>query len=75
MPMFMTNKVLAVVLSVPISDIFSVVVTVACFVPGFCQKMNNYVKAMLLNISKSISPEICEKNNLKDHGSFDKIST
>ncbi len=33
LPMFMTNKVLAVVLSVPISDILSVVVTVACFVP------------------------------------------
>ena len=58
LPMFMTNKVLAVVLSVPISDILSVVVTVACFVPGFCQKMNNYVNATLLNISKSTSPDL-----------------
>ncbi|MBR6983100.1 MAG: hypothetical protein IKH75_06140 [Ruminococcus sp.] len=41
LPMFMTNKVLAVVLSAPVSDILSVVVTVACFLPGFYRKMKN----------------------------------
>ncbi|MCR5168218.1 MAG: MATE family efflux transporter, partial [Oscillospiraceae bacterium] len=44
LPMFMTNKVLAVVLSAPVSDVLSVVVTVACFVPVFYRKMNNYVR-------------------------------
>ena len=41
LPMFMKNKVLAVVLSAPISDVLSVMVTVACFVPGFYRKMKN----------------------------------
>lgn len=41
LPMFMTNKTLAVVLSAPISDFLSVVVTLACFVPGFYRKMKN----------------------------------
>jgi len=39
LPMLMKNKVLAVVLSAPISDVMSVVVTMAFFVPGFYNKM------------------------------------
>ena len=41
LPVFMTNKTLAVVLSAPISDVLSVVVTVACFVPVFYRKMKS----------------------------------
>ncbi|MCR5143037.1 MAG: MATE family efflux transporter, partial [Ruminococcus sp.] len=41
LPMFMTNKTLAVVLSAPVSDVLSVVVTVVCFVPVFYWKMKN----------------------------------
>lgn len=40
MPMIMKNKVLAVVLSAPISDVLSVALTLLCFVPGFYKKMN-----------------------------------
>ena len=39
MPMFMTNKTFAVVLSALISDVLSVVLTVACFVPGFYRRI------------------------------------
>ncbi len=39
LPMIMKNKVLAVVLSAPISDVLSVVVTLIFFVPGFYNKM------------------------------------
>ena len=39
LPMIMENKVLAVVLSAPISDVLSVIVTLLCFVPIFCNKM------------------------------------
>ena len=39
--MFMKKKVLAVVLSAPISDVLSVVVTVTCILPGFYRKMKN----------------------------------
>lgn len=41
LPMVMKNKVLAVVLSAPVSDVLSVVVTLLVFVPGFCHKMKN----------------------------------
>ena len=41
LPMLMKNKVLAVVLSAPVSDVLSVVVTLLVFVPGFCHKMKN----------------------------------
>ena len=37
----MRNKVLAVVLSAPISDVLSVVVTMVFFVPDFYNKINN----------------------------------
>lgn len=40
LPLFMENKVLAVVLSAPVSDILSVIVTLVFFVPGFYKKMN-----------------------------------
>ncbi len=40
LPLFMENKVLAVVLSAPISDIMSVVVTLIFFVPVFYRKMH-----------------------------------
>lgn len=40
LPMLMENKVLAVVLSAPVSDILSVVVTFIFFVPGFYNKIN-----------------------------------
>ena len=39
LPLFMPNKVLAVVLSAPVSDILSVVVTCVCFVPIFYYQM------------------------------------
>ena len=41
LPLIMKNKVLAVVLSAPISDVLSVVVTLIFFVPGFYQKMKD----------------------------------
>jgi len=41
LPMFMKNKVLAVVLSAPISDILSVIVTLIFFVPCFYRKMKS----------------------------------
>ncbi len=43
LPMIMKNKVLAVVLSAPISDILSVIVTCIFFMPIFYNKMRNYV--------------------------------
>ncbi len=39
LPMIMKNKVLAVVLSAPISDLLSVIVTLFVFAPGFYRKM------------------------------------
>ena len=39
LPMVMKNKVLAVVLSAPISDVLSVVVTLIVFVPAFYSNM------------------------------------
>lgn len=42
LPMLMKNKVLAVVLSAPISDVLSVLVTLAFFVPGFYRKMKRF---------------------------------
>ena len=39
LPLIMENKVLAVVLSAPVSDIMSVIVTLVFFVPGFYHKM------------------------------------
>ena len=39
LPMVMKNQVLAVILSAPISDVLSVVVTFLVFVPGFYNKM------------------------------------
>lgn len=39
LPMIMKNKVRAVVLSAPISDVMSVIVTLFVFVPGFYHKM------------------------------------
>ena len=39
LPMVMKNRVLAVILSAPISDIMSVIVTLFVFVPGFYHKM------------------------------------
>ena len=39
LPIVMKNKVFAVVLSAPISDVLSVVVTFLVFVPGFYNKM------------------------------------
>ena len=47
LPLFMKNKVLAVVLSAPISDVLSVVVTLIFFVPGFYHMMKS------LNLSAS----------------------
>ena len=41
LPMIMKDKVLAVVLSAPVSDIISVVATMVFFVPGFYDKMRN----------------------------------
>ncbi len=41
LPMVMKNKVLAVVLSAPVSDVLSVVVTMIFFVPGFYHKMKS----------------------------------
>lgn len=38
LPMVMKNKVLAVVLSAPISDVLSVALTLLIFVPGFYKK-------------------------------------
>jgi len=40
LPMVMKSKVLAVVLSAPISDVLSVVVTLLVFVPGFYHKIH-----------------------------------
>ncbi len=39
LPLFMENKVLAVVLSAPVSDVMSVIVTLVFFVPSFYHKM------------------------------------
>lgn len=39
LPRVMTNKALAVVLSTPISDVMSVIVTLLFFAPGFYRKM------------------------------------
>jgi len=39
LPMVMKNKVLAVVLSAPSSDVMSVIVTLLFFAPGFYRKM------------------------------------
>ena len=39
LPLVMENKVLAVVLSAPVSDVLSVLVTLVFFVPGFYGKM------------------------------------
>ena len=47
LPMFMTNKVFAVVLSAPISDVLSVVVTVACY----SEKHPKYDHTMIFIIS------------------------
>ncbi len=44
LPVFMKNKVLAVVLSAPVSDVIMVIVTLVFFVPGFYNKMNKYGK-------------------------------
>lgn len=52
LPMVMRNKVLAVVLSAPISDVLSVAVTLIFFVPGFYHKINN-----LKNSGKRIDME------------------
>lgn len=41
LPMIMKNKVLAVVLSAPVSDVISVAATMVFFVPGFYNKMRN----------------------------------
>lgn len=41
LPMVMKNKVLAVVLSAPLSDVISVVVTLLVFVPGFYNQMKS----------------------------------
>lgn len=40
LPRVMTNKVLAVVLSAPISDVMSVIVTLLFFAPGFYRKIS-----------------------------------
>ncbi len=40
LPIFMQNKVFAVVLSAPVSDVLAVIVTLIFFVPGFYNKMN-----------------------------------
>ena len=45
LPMVMKNKVLAVVLSAPISDVMSVVVTLFIFVPGFYHKIQGLMHA------------------------------
>ena len=39
LPMIMKNKVLAVVLSAPLSDAISVIVTLLFFVPSFCHAL------------------------------------
>lgn len=41
LPMVMKNKVFAVVLSAPVSDVLSVAVTMIIFAPGFYQKMKS----------------------------------
>ncbi|MBE5774375.1 MAG: hypothetical protein E7337_10635 [Clostridiales bacterium] len=41
LPRVMTNKVLAVVLSAPLSDVMSVFVALLFFVPGFYKKMKS----------------------------------
>ena len=41
LPMVMKNKVFAVVLSAPVSDVLSVAVTMIFFAPGFYQKMKS----------------------------------
>lgn len=40
LPMVMENKVLAVVLSEPVSDVLSVVATLLFFAPGFYHTMD-----------------------------------
>ena len=42
LPIFMENKVFAAVMSAPISDVLSVVVTLIFFVPGFYKKMTQF---------------------------------
>ena len=45
LPMVMRQKVLAVVLSAPVSDVMSVVVTLLVFVPGFYHKMQGMTRS------------------------------
>ena len=45
--MLMKNKVLAVALSAPVSDVLSVVVTLLLFVPGFYNKMKSTYEQQL----------------------------
>ncbi|MCR4750182.1 MAG: MATE family efflux transporter [Lachnospiraceae bacterium] len=55
LPALMKGKVLAVVLSAPVSDVITVIVTVLLFMPGFYIKMNKYGKEISV-CQKKIQP-------------------